>query len=132
MLRDYTPEVGVDLHEGDSEDLPILTSRHLNVYEPLFREGKDGLVEGWMYDNAAQSRLVARPVQQRAATATRASSATRSGSRTSSACWPRTAPSGGNTRPAEGTQLANRNRKSYGSLWEEFNDARVLLAAAWR
>ena len=29
--------------------------------------------------------------------------------------------SGGNTRPAEGTQLANRNRKSYGSLWEEFN-----------
>ena len=27
---------------------------------------------------------------------------------------------GGATRPAEGTNLANRNRKSYGSLYEEF------------
>src|SRR4051794_39148127 len=29
-------------------------------------------------------------------------------------------PAGGTTRPAEGTQLANRNRKTYGGLWEIF------------
>ena len=55
MLRDYTPEVGIDLHEGDNEDLPILSARHLNVFEPLFSEGKLGLVEGWMYEHAADS-----------------------------------------------------------------------------
>ena len=31
MIRDYTPDVMVDNHEGDSEDLPILGARHLNV-----------------------------------------------------------------------------------------------------
>ena len=46
-----------------------------------------------------------------------------------SACWARTAPSGGTTRPAEGTQLANRNRKSYGSALGGVQHARVLLAA---
>src|SRR3954451_3882548 len=36
MIRDYTPDVSIDNHEGDSEALPILSPRHLNVYEPLF------------------------------------------------------------------------------------------------
>jgi hypothetical protein len=30
MLRDYTPDVAVDGHNGDSEDLPLLGPRHLN------------------------------------------------------------------------------------------------------
>ena len=54
MLRDYTPDVSIDNHEGDSEDLPILSARHLNVYEPLFNEGKS-MVNEWMYGAAAQS-----------------------------------------------------------------------------
>ena len=54
MLRDYTPDVGLDNHEGDSEDLPILAARHRNVYEPLFEEGKY-MVNEWMYGAAAQS-----------------------------------------------------------------------------
>ena len=54
MLRDYTPDVMLDNHEGDSEDLPILGARHLNVYEPLFEEGKL-MVNEWMYGAAAQS-----------------------------------------------------------------------------
>src|SRR4051812_50173528 len=36
MIRDYTPDVAIDNHEGDSEAPPILTARHLDVYEPLF------------------------------------------------------------------------------------------------
>ena len=54
MLRDYTPDVALDNHEGDSEDLPILAARHRNVYEPLFEEGKS-MVNEWMYGAAAQS-----------------------------------------------------------------------------
>ena len=40
MIRDYTPDVMLDNHEGDSEDLPILAARHLNVEQSLFDEGK--------------------------------------------------------------------------------------------
>ena len=40
MIRDYTPDVTLDNHEGDSEDLPILGARHLNVEQSLFDEGK--------------------------------------------------------------------------------------------
>ena len=54
MIRDYTPDVMLDNHEGDSEDLPILGARHLNVYEPLFEENKS-MVNDWMYGAAAQS-----------------------------------------------------------------------------
>ncbi len=54
MLDKYTPDVGLDNHEGDSEDLPILSARHRNVYEPLFEEGKF-LVNEWMYTAAAGS-----------------------------------------------------------------------------
>ncbi len=53
-LRDYTPDVSIDNHEGDTEDLPILSPRHLNTYEPLFQEGKSMVID-WMYGDAAQS-----------------------------------------------------------------------------
>ena len=54
-MRDYTPDVSIDNHEGDSEDLPILsaappatsTSRSSN-------EGKSMVID-WMYGAAAQS-----------------------------------------------------------------------------
>ena len=120
MLRDYTPDMALDLHEGDSEDLPILTSRHLNVYEPLAREGKEGLVEGWMYDTAAQSGWWHGPYHT-GGDSNEGILRNTFGLKNILGMLGENRASGGNTRPAEGSQLANRNRKSYGSLWEEFN-----------
>ena len=54
LIRDYSPDVSIDNHEGDSEDLPILSARHLNVHEPLFEEGKSMVID-WMYGAAATS-----------------------------------------------------------------------------
>ena len=54
LIRDYSPDVSIDNHEGDSEDLPILSARHLNVHEPLFQEGKSMVID-WMYGAAATS-----------------------------------------------------------------------------
>src|SRR4051794_2262340 len=54
MIRDYTPDVMVDNHEGDSEDLPILAARHLNIEQSLFEEGKL-MVNEWMYGAASKS-----------------------------------------------------------------------------
>jgi hypothetical protein len=119
MLRDYTPEFAIDLHEGDTEDLPILTARHLNVYEPLFVEGKSRLVEGWLYDNAALSGWWAGPYNN-GGDSHEGILRNTLGLKNAIGLLAENRPDGGTTRPAEGTQLANRNRKSYGSLWEEF------------
>ena len=119
MLRDYTPEVGIDLHEGDSEDLPILSARHLNVFEPLFAEGKNGLIEGWMYDNAALSGWWAGPYST-GGDSHEGILRNTFGLKNTVGMLAENRAAGGATRPAEGTTLANRNRKSYGSLWEEF------------
>jgi hypothetical protein len=119
MMRDYTPEVGVDLHEGDSEDLPILSSRHLNVFESLFSEAKNGLVEGWMYNNAALSGWWHGPYSS-GGDSHEGILRNTFGLKHAVGMLAENRPSGGTTRPAEGTQLANRNRKSYGSLYEEF------------
>ena len=118
MLRDYTPEVAIDLHEGDNEDLPILTARHLNVYQPLFSEGKLGLVEGWLYEHAAEW-LVARPLLERRRQP-RGDPSQHVRAQEPIGLLAENRATGGATRPAEGTTLANRNRKSYGSLYEEF------------
>ena len=64
MIRDYTPDVMIDNHEGDSEDLPILAARHLNIEQGLFEEGKL-MVNEWMYGKAASLGLVDGPVQHR-------------------------------------------------------------------
>lgn len=55
MLRDYQPDIGVDGHNGDNEDLPVLGPRHLNIYEGLYSEAKNGLIERWLYDSGASS-----------------------------------------------------------------------------
>jgi hypothetical protein len=119
MLRDYTPEVGIDLHEGDTEDLPILSARHLNVHEPLFVEGKSGLVEGWMYDHAAVDGWWAGPYSN-GGDSHEGILRNTFGLKNVVGMLAESRPDGGTTRPGEATQLANRNRKSYASLWEEF------------
>lgn len=118
MLRDYTPEVGIDLHEGDSEDLPILSARHLNVFEPMFNQGK-GLVEGWMYQLGAQTGWWHGPYSTGGDSHEGILRNTFALKNTIGMLAENRA-SGGPTRLAEGTTLANRNRKSYGSLYEEF------------
>ncbi len=117
MIRDYTPDMAVDLHEGDSEDLPILTSRHLNVYEPLFREGKEQLVEGWLYGAGADSGWWFGPYST-GGDSHEGILRNTLGLKSTIGLLAENRASGGTTRPAEGTSLANRNRKSYGGLYE--------------
>ena len=95
MLRDYTPEVGIDLHEGDSEDLPILSSRHLNVFAGAVQRGEERPRRGLAVQRRRGVGLVARPVQQRRRQPRGHPPQHVSGSRASSACWPRTAPPAG-------------------------------------
>ncbi len=135
MLRDYTPDVGLDNHEGDSEDLPILSARHRNVFEPLFEEGKF-LVNEWMYGAAAQSGWWMGPYSTggdshegilRNTTALKHAVSMLGEARAAA----------GNTRPAEGqsNSVPNRIRKAYAHLWENweivryFNDRRDQIVA---
>ena len=126
MLRDYTPDVGLDNHEGDSEDLPILSARHRNVYEPLFEEGKF-LVNEWMYSAAAGSGWWMGPYSTggdshegilRNTTALKHAVSMLGEARAAA----------GNTRPAEGASnsVPNRIRKAYAHLWENWEIVRYF------
>ncbi|MBE2320460.1 succinylglutamate desuccinylase/aspartoacylase family protein [Solirubrobacter sp. CPCC 204708] len=128
LMRDYTPDVSVDNHEGDSEDLPILTARHLNVYEPLFEEGKS-LVNEWMYGAAAQSGWWMGPYSTGGDShegILRNTSALKNSVGLLGEA--RAAP--GTTRPAEGgtNTRANENRKAYAHLWENWEAYRYFYA----
>ena len=65
MLRDYTPEVGIDLHEGDDEDLPILSARHRQRLRAAVQRGQERARRGVDVRERRPFRLVGRPVQQR-------------------------------------------------------------------
>ena len=41
--------------------IPVLGPRHLNVYEGLYSEAKNGLIESWIYDNSALAGWYAGP-----------------------------------------------------------------------
>jgi Zinc carboxypeptidase len=119
MLRDYTPEVLIDEHEGDNEDLPILTARHLNVHEPLFSEGKNEMVERWMYGAGAEDGWWLGPYSN-GGDSHEGILRNTGGLKNMVSMLGEARASGGVTRPAEGTTLANHNRKVYGHLWENF------------
>ncbi|MDA0179592.1 M14 family zinc carboxypeptidase [Solirubrobacter phytolaccae] len=128
LIRDYTPDVSVDNHEGDSEDLPILTARHLNVYEPLFNEGKF-LVNEWMYGAAAQSGWWMGPYSTGGDShegILRNTSALKNSIGLLGEA--RAAP--GTTRPAEGgtNTRPNENRKAYAHLWENWEAYRYFYS----
>jgi hypothetical protein len=128
MLRDYTPDVVLDNHEGDSEDLPILGARHLNVYEGLFEENKL-MVNEWMYGAAAQSGWWMGPYSTGGDSHEGILRNTQSLKHTVSMLGEaRSAP--GATRPAEGgsNQPANRLRKVYAHLWENWETMRYFAA----
>jgi hypothetical protein len=128
MLRDYTPDVSIDNHEGDSEDLPILSARHLNVYEPLFEEGKSMVID-WMYGAASQSGWWMGPYSTGGDShegILRNTGSLKNG--VSMLGEARGAP--GVTRPAEGgtNTRANEQRKAYAHLWENWEGMRYFAA----
>ncbi|HEX6024527.1 MAG TPA: M14 family zinc carboxypeptidase [Solirubrobacter sp.] len=128
MLRDYTPDVGLDNHEGDSEDLPILAARHRNVYEPLFEEGKF-MVNEWMYGAAAQSGWWMGPYSTGGDSHEGILRNTASLKHAVSMLGEARA-AAGNTRPAEGASnsVPNRIRKAYAHLWENWETVRYYAA----
>ena len=115
MLRDYTPDVAVDGHNGDNEDLPVLGPRHLNVFEGLYSEAKNGLVEGWIYDHAAVAGWYAGPYSNGGASQETILRNT-FGLKSIVGILSENRPNAGNTRPGA-TFAGNENRKSYGQLW---------------
>jgi hypothetical protein len=128
MLRDYTPDVSIDNHEGDSEDLPILSARHLNVYEPLFEEGKS-MVNEWMYGAASQSGWWMGPYSTGGDSHEGILRNTGSLKNGVSMLGEARAAAGA-TRPAEGATNSrpNENRKAYAHLWENWEGMRYFAA----
>jgi predicted deacylase len=128
LLRDYTPDVSIDNHEGDSEDLPILSARHLNIHEPLFEEGKF-MVNQWMYGAAAQSGWWMGPYSTGGDShegILRNTGSLKNG--VSMLGEARAA--AGSTRPSEGSTNSrpNENRKAYSHLWENWEGMRYFAA----
>ena len=128
LIRDYSPDVSIDNHEGDSEDLPILSARHLNVHEPLFNEGKSMVID-WMYGAAATSGWWMGPYSTGGDShegILRNTGSLKNG--ISMLGEARAAP--GATRPAEGgtNTRPNEQRKAYGHLWENWEGLRYFDA----
>jgi hypothetical protein len=128
LLRDYTPDVSIDNHEGDSEDLPILSARHLNIYEPLFQEGKSMVID-WMYGAASQTGWWMGPYSTGGDSHEGILRNTGSLKNGVSMLGEARA-SGGTTRPAEGSTNSrpNEHRKVYGHLWENWEGMRYFYA----
>ena len=115
MLRDYTPDVAVDGHNGDSEDLPVLGPRHLNVFEGLYSEAKNNLIESWIYDNAALAGWYAGPYSNGGASQETILRNT-FGLKSIVGILSENRGNAGATRPGA-TFAGNENRKSYSQLW---------------
>src|SRR3954451_13703441 len=129
LMRDYTPDVSIDNHEGDSEALPILSPRHLNVYEPLFQEGKSMVID-WMYGAASQSGWWMGPYST-GGDSHEGILRNTGGLKNSVSMLGESRASGGVTRPAEsGTAnaRANQNRKVYAHMWENWEGMRYFYA----
>src|SRR3954451_24166547 len=128
-LRDYTPDVSIDNHEGDSEDLPILSPRHLNTYEPLFQEGKSMVID-WMYGDASQSGWWMGPYST-GGDSHEGILRNTGGLKNSISMLGESRASGGVTRPAESgaaNARANENRKVYAHMWENWEGMRYFYA----
>jgi hypothetical protein len=115
MLRDYTPDIGVDGHNGDNEDLPVLGSRHLNVFEPMYAEVKNGLIEGWLYNNGAGSGWYVGPYSNGGGSQETILRNT-FGLKSVFGVLSENRAGAGATRP-NATNAENQNRRSYGQMW---------------
>src|SRR3954454_2303559 len=127
-LRDYTPDVSIDNHEGNGEALPILSPRHLNVYEPLFQEGKSMVID-WMYGDASKSGWWMGPYST-GGDSHEGILRNTGGLKNSTSMLGESRASGGVTRPAEagaGNARANENRKVYAHMWENWEGMRYFF-----
>jgi zinc carboxypeptidase len=115
MLRDYTPDVAVDGHNGDSEDLPLLGPRHLNVYRGIYSEAKNRLIESRLYDSAALTGWWAGPYSNGGASQETILRNT-FGLKSIVGILSENREAAGETRPGA-TAAQNENRKTYGQLW---------------
>jgi len=115
MLRDYTPDVAVDGHNGDDEDLPVLGPRHRNVYEPVYAEIKNNLIESRIYGNAAAAGWWAGPYSNGGASQETILRNT-FGLKSVLGILSENRGGAGPSRP-NATRAENENRKSYGQLW---------------
>lgn len=115
MLRDYTPDVVVDGHNGDSEDLPVLGPRHLNVYEGIYAEAKNGLVESWLYDSGAQDGWYVGPYSNGGGSQETILRNTL-GLKNIVGLLSENRSAAGATRP-NATAAENQNRRTYGQMW---------------
>jgi Zinc carboxypeptidase len=115
MLRDYTPDVAVDGHNGDSEDLPVLGPRHRNVFEGIYSEAKNGLIESWIYNNAALTGWYAGPYSNGGASQETILRNT-FGLKSIVGILSENRGGAGPTRPGA-TTAENQHRQSYGQLW---------------
>ena len=115
MLRDYTPDVAVDGHNGDSEDLPVLGPRHLNVYEGLYAETKNGLIESWLYDSGASSGWYVGPYSNGGASQETILRNTL-GLKNILGLLSENRGGAGPTRP-NATAAENQNRRTYSQMW---------------
>ena len=128
MIRDYTPDVMVDNHEGDSEDLPILgAAPPQRRAEPVRR----GQADGQRVDVRRRGPvgLVDGPVQHRRRQPRGHPAQHRRRSRTALSMLGEARAAGGTTRPAEGGhQLAapTEQRKVYAHLWENWEGMRYF------
>ena len=127
LIRDYTPDVSIDNHEGDSEDLPILSPRHLNVYQPLFEEGKSMVID-WMYGDAAKTGWWMGPYST-GGDSHEGILRNTGGLKNSVSMLGEARAAGGTTRPAEGATNSrpNEHRKVYGHLWENWEGMRYFF-----
>jgi Zinc carboxypeptidase len=115
MLRDYTPDAAVDGHNGDSEDLPVLGPRHLNVYEGIYSEAKNRLIESRIYDNAALAGWWAGPYSNGGASQETILRNT-FGLKSIVGILSENREAPGVTRPGA-TAAQNENRRTYSQLW---------------
>jgi hypothetical protein len=115
MLRDYTPDVAVDGHNGDSEDLPVLGPRHLNVYEGVYSEIKNRLIESRLYGSAALAGWWAGPYSNGGASQETILRNT-FGLKSVLGILSENREAPGDTRPGA-TAAQNENRRTYGQLW---------------
>jgi hypothetical protein len=114
-LRDYTPDVAVDGHNGDNEDLPVLGPRHLNIYEGLYAGTKNDMIERWMYDTAAADGWYVGPYSNGGASQETILRNT-FGLKSIVGMLSENRGNAGSTRPGA-TEAENENRKSYGQMW---------------
>lgn len=119
FLRDYTPQVMVDGHEfGDTAtcDLPLLWPRHSNTAPTVYKEAKEGLIEGWFYDQSAVDGWW--PCPYPPAGIAGAQSFTRvTGLKNMVVTLVEARSAGGATRQDETNTQNNRRRKVYSQLW---------------